>query len=109
MVKRSRDQSTEAPSRRVCFAMMPPVDHDGVEVVVESGQDLVAPHSGVGDRVPRRRLGRRRRRRRRHAEAGGLRGIPVLDEYIIEAGFRFTAIECDERMVKTIKVQPETH
>ena len=38
-----------------------------------------------------------------------LRGIPVLDEYIIEAGFRFTAIECDERMVKTIKVQPESH
>ncbi|MDJ0832340.1 MAG: hemolysin family protein [Gammaproteobacteria bacterium] len=38
-----------------------------------------------------------------------LRGIPSVDEFIVEAGFRFTAIECDERMVKTIKVEPDKH
>ena len=38
-----------------------------------------------------------------------LRGIPSVDEFIVEAGFRFTATECDERMVKTIKVEPDKH
>ena len=37
-----------------------------------------------------------------------LRHIPQPDEYVIESGFRFTAVECDERMVKKVKIQPET-
>jgi putative hemolysin len=36
-----------------------------------------------------------------------LQRIPVPDDYIVESGFRFTAVECDERMVKKIKVQSE--
>ena len=35
-----------------------------------------------------------------------LQRIPVPDDSIVESGFRFTAVECDERMVKKIKVQP---
>jgi CBS domain containing-hemolysin-like protein len=37
-----------------------------------------------------------------------LQRIPVQDDNIVESGFRFTAVECDERMVKKVKVQPET-
>ena len=37
----------------------------------------------------------------------GLRHIPGQDEYVIVSGFRFTAVECDERMVRKVKVQPE--
>ena len=36
-----------------------------------------------------------------------LQRIPVTGDYIIESGFRFTAVECDERMVKKVRVQPE--
>ena len=36
-----------------------------------------------------------------------LQHIPLQDEYIVESGFRFTAVACDERMVKTIRIQPE--
>jgi CBS domain containing-hemolysin-like protein len=36
-----------------------------------------------------------------------LQRIPLPNDYVTESGFRFTAVECDERMVKKIKVQPE--
>ena len=36
-----------------------------------------------------------------------LQRIPQADEYIVEDGFRFTAVECDERTVRSVKVQPE--
>ena len=35
-----------------------------------------------------------------------LQRIPVLEDYIIESGFRFSAVQCDERMVKKVKVEP---
>ena len=36
-----------------------------------------------------------------------LQRIPLQDDYIIESGFRFIALECDERMVRKIRIQPE--
>ena len=35
-----------------------------------------------------------------------LQRIPVPEDYIIESGFRFSAVQCDERMVKKVKVEP---
>lgn len=36
-----------------------------------------------------------------------LQRIPLQDDYITESGFRFIALECDERMVRKIRIQPE--
>jgi CBS domain containing-hemolysin-like protein len=37
-----------------------------------------------------------------------LQRLPLQDDYISESGYRFIALECDERMVKKIRIQPET-
>jgi len=36
-----------------------------------------------------------------------LQKIPATDEYVIESGFQFIVVECDERMVKKVKVRPD--
>lgn len=36
-----------------------------------------------------------------------LQHVPVPDDFVVESGFRFTAIECDERMVRKVRVQRE--